>query len=402
MAPTTAPVAKEIRFGRVKNNLRMGIVGLPNVGKSSLFNLLTSQSAAAENFPFCTIDPNHASCQVPDERYSYLCDLWAPPSTQPAYLQVTDIAGLIRGASEGAGLGNAFLSHIQAVDGIFHVVRAFDDDSIIHVDDTIDCLRDVETIQQELCKKDLEFVKKAIAAEEQAVRKAGGKYKLSAIFNSTMEKLTTMLEANTPVRAADWTTGEIDIINQKTSLITTKPMIYLVNMSKADYIRKKNKWLPKLRAYIDQKAGGGVMIPFSIEFEQDLWARQQEDPTGAAKEAFIKKSGAASALPKMITVGYKELGLIYFFTTGEKEVKAWTVYSGSTAPEAASVIHSDFQKGFIKAEVVSFEDYKEAGQKSMAAVKAAGKYRIEGKTYIVKDGDIMYFQVGTITAAKKK
>ncbi|KAJ3259616.1 hypothetical protein HK103_002170 [Boothiomyces macroporosus] len=395
-----AQVVPAANFGRVKANLKMGIVGLPNVGKSSLFNLLTSQSAAAENYPFCTIEPNEARCPVPDERYDFLCGIWNPPSTQPAYLHVTDIAGLIRGASEGAGLGNAFLSHIQAVDGIFHCVRVFEDSDIVHVDDSIDALRDLETIQSELCKKDLEFVKKAIAVEELAVKKSGGRFKLSPNFISVTEKLVKMLEENQPVRMGEWTTVEVDLINEKMSLLTTKPVTYLANMSKADFIRKKNKWLPKIHAWI-QSHGGGVLIPFSVQFEQELW-NLRDDPAG--KEAFLKEAnGAVSALPKMITTGYKELNLIYYFTAGEKEVRAWTVYNGATAPEAASVIHSDFGKAFIKAEVASFADFKEYndGSKGMAAVKAAGKYRIEGKTYVVKDGDIIYFQIGTLNGKKK-
>ncbi|ORX97916.1 hypothetical protein K493DRAFT_280838 [Basidiobolus meristosporus CBS 931.73] len=401
MPPKKAPVATPTaRFGRVKNNLKMGVVGLPNVGKSSLFNLLTSQSAAAENFPFCTIEPNEARCPVPDERYDFLCDLWKPPSTQPAYLFVTDIAGLIRGASEGAGLGNAFLSHIQAVDGIYHVIRVFEDGDIVHVDDTIDPIRDLETIQGELCKKDLEIVQKAISAEELAVRKAGGKIKISPLFHSTMDKIVDMLNNNVPIRSGEWSSAEVELINEKARLITTKPIVYLVNMSQADYVRKKNKWLLKIRNWIDEH-GGGVMIPFSVDFEQQLWALR-DDPVQQAE--FAKETGALTALPKMITTGYKELNLIYFFTTGDKEVRAWTVYNGAPAPEAASVIHTDFQKAFVKAEVVSYEDYKSLcnGQKGMAAVKAAGKYRIEGKTYIVRDGDIIHFQIGTLTASKKK
>ncbi|KAJ3108352.1 hypothetical protein HDU97_001477 [Phlyctochytrium planicorne] len=386
------------RFGRAKGSLKMGIVGLPNVGKSSLFNLLTEQSVDASNYPFCTIQPNEARCAVPDERYDYLCSLWNPPSTQPAYLQVTDIAGLIRGASEGAGLGNEFLSHIQAVDGIFHCIRVFEDDDIVHVDDSIDAVRDLETIQMELCKKDLEILKKAMAAEDLAIKKGGGKFKLSPTFISATTKMKELLEKNVPARDGDWTTGEVELINEKMRLITTKPVTYLVNMSKADFLRKKNKWLPKIQAWIKEH-GGGVLVPFSVQFEQEL----SNLKTPEEKAAYLAETKCQSALPKIITVGYKELNLIYFFTAGEKEVRAWTVYGGALAPEAASVIHTDFGKAFIKAEVAGYDDFKEhcGGQKGMAGVKAAGKYRIEGKNYVVKDGDIIYFQIGQLNPKKK-
>ena len=387
------------RFGRVRNNLKMGVVGLPNVGKSSLFNLLTDQSIAAENFPFCTIEPNEARCAVPDERYDFLCNMWKPPSEYPAYLHVTDIAGLVRGAAEGAGLGNDFLSHISAVDGIFHVVRAFDSEEVIHVDDSVDPVRDLETIQAELCAKDMQYLKKAVEQEKLDVKK-NPTMKLSALFISTMDKVEEMLTNNLPIRNGEWTTPEVLMIKEKLGrLITTKPIVYLVNLSKKDFIRKKNKWLVKIHTWIKEH-GGGVMIPFSVEFEQDLWdVREDVDATKAFLDSV---EGAKSALPKMVVQGYKELNLIYYFTAGEKEVRCWTLYEGSLAPQAAGVIHSDFERGFIKAEVVAFDDFKALAKgKGMAEVKAAGKYRQEGKTYVVKDGDIIHFQFN-VTAQKKK
>ncbi|ACO60830.1 predicted protein [Micromonas commoda] len=387
------------RFGRVRNNLKMGVVGLPNVGKSSLFNLLTDQSIAAENFPFCTIEPNEARCAVPDERYDFLCDMWKPPSEYPAYLHVTDIAGLVRGAAEGAGLGNAFLSHIQAVDGIFHVVRAFDSEEVIHVDDSVDPVRDLETIQAELCAKDMEYLRKAVEQEKLDVKK-NPTMKLSALFVSTMDKVEEMLTDNLPIRTGEWTTPEVQMIKEKLGrLITTKPIVYLVNLSKKDFIRKKNKWLVKIHTWIKEH-GGGVMIPFSVEFEQELWDKRED--VDATKAFLDSVDGAKSALPKMVVQGYKELNLIYYFTAGEKEVRCWTLYEGSLAPQAAGVIHSDFERGFIKAEVVAFDDFKALAKgKGMAEVKAAGKYRQEGKTYVVKDGDIIHFQFN-VTAQKKK
>lgn len=379
------------RFGRVRNNLKMGIVGLPNVGKSSLFNLLTEQNIAAENYPFCTIDPNESRCAVPDERYDWLCDLWKPPSMYPAYLHITDIAGLVRGAAEGAGLGNAFLSHIMAVDGIFHVVRAFENPDVIHVDDVVDPVRDLDTIQMELCKKDLDYVKRQEEASLKDVKKTPN-MKLPLHFYSTFEKVKELLESNKPVRDADWTAKEVELIMEKMpQLLTSKPVIYLVNVGLSDYIRKKNKWLAKIHAWV-QEHGGGTMIPFSVEFEQKLW-ELRDDPDGRA--AFLDESKAASALPKMIVTGYKELDLIYFFTAGDKEVRCWTVLKGTAAPQAAGVIHTDFEKNFIKAEVVAYDDFKKhSTSKGMAEVKAAGKYRQEGKGYIVQDGDIIYFAVG--------
>ncbi|GLC33616.1 hypothetical protein PLESTM_000092200 [Pleodorina starrii] len=387
------------RFGRVRNSLKMGIVGLPNVGKSSLFNLLTEQNIAAENYPFCTIDPNESRCAVPDERYDWLCDLWKPPSMYPAYLHVTDIAGLVRGAAEGAGLGNAFLSHISAVDGIFHVVRAFDNDEVVHVDDSVDPIRDLETIQMELCKKDLEFVSKAEEKELRDVKKSQG-MKISLVFTSTFEKVKAMLQENKPVRCGEFNSKEVELIREKLdNLITTKPVVYLVNLSAADFMRKKNKWLAKIHNWI-QEHGGGVLIPFSVEWESRLWFTR-DDPDG--RKAFLDgSSGAVSALPKMVVQGFKELNLIYFFTAGETEVRCWTIQRGTLAPQAAGVIHSDFERGFIKAEVVAYDDFRAlATSKSMMEVKAAGKYRQEGKSYVVEDGDIIHFQFNVTASGKK-
>ena len=293
-APEAAGAAK---FGRVRNNLKMGIVGLPNVGKSSLFNLLTDQAIAAETFPFCTIEPNEARCAVPDERYDYLCNLWKPPSEYPAYLHVTDIAGLVRGAAEGAGLGNAFLSNIQAVDGIFHVVRAFESEEVIHVDDSVDPVRDLETIQHELCAKDMEYLKRAVDQEKLDVKK-NPTMKLSGLFVETMDKVETMLASDLPIRGGTWSTPEVEMIKEKLpQLITTKPIVYLVNLTKKDFVRKRNKWLVKIHEWI-KSHGGGVMIPFSVEFEQELWDLRADEE---AQKAFLETTeGAKSALPEMV------------------------------------------------------------------------------------------------------
>eukprot|EP00899_Mesostigma_viride_P000770 jgi/Mesvir1/10694/Mv13784-RA.1 len=381
------------RFGRVRNNLKMGIVGLPNVGKSSLFNLLGNANAAASNFPFCTIDPNEARAAVPDERYDFLCRVWSPPSEYPAFLQLVDIAGLIKGASTGAGLGNAFLSHIQAVDGIFHVVRAFDNDDVVHVEDSVDPVRDLDIITAELCAKDIAYVDKVRAERELDVKK-DPKNKLPPIFFSVMDRVQELLKGNHPLGKAEWTAAEVEKINEVIPLcITTKPVVYIINISKADYIRGGNKYLAKIKAWIDSH-GGGLAIPMSVEYEEELAALREKGDEAGVQALIDATKGRGSVLPKIVKCGYGELKLMYYFTAGEKEVRCWTVMRGVTAPQAAGVIHSDFERGFIKAEVVAFDDFKEhyGGVKGMANVKAAGKYRTEGKAYVVQDGDIIHFQ----------
>ena len=393
------------KWGRVKSSLKMGVVGLPNVGKSSLFNLLTEQTADAENYPFCTIDPNEAQCAVPDLRFKWLCELFGPPSKVPAVLKVTDIAGLIRGASEGAGLGNAFLSHIQAVDGIYHVIRAFESDEVIHVDDSVDPIRDLETIQGELCKKDAEYVAKQIEAHE-TIKKGVKPKKLTEAYQNAKKKVLDCLEASQPALKADFTDAEIaEFKSVAPAMITTKPVVYLINLSKKSFVKKKSKWLPKIGEWVKEHGGGtsflcrivliffsGTCIPFSVEYEEELF--KLKDDEAARKKVIEENDGAKSVLPRIIKIGYKELNLIYFFTAGDKEVRAWNIYNGSTAPEAAGAIHSDFQRGFIKAEVAAFDDFKEhcGGKPSMAALKALGKYRQEGKAYIMKDADIVEFK----------
>ena len=378
----------------------MGILGLPNVGKSSMFNLLTEQSVAAENYPFCTIEPNESRCPVPDLRYDWLCEVFQPASKVCAYLFVTDIAGLIKGASEGAGLGNAFLSHIQAVDGLFHVVRAFDNPEVVHVDDSVDPIRDLNTIMSELCKKDAVYVEKAYQAKVMDQKK-DPKKDLKKDF-AVLEKVKELLENNTLLRTSPWSIEEVAKINDLIpQAITLKPIVYLVNLDAASFKRKGNKWLPQINEWV-KTHGGGQIIPFSVEWEQQLW-NLKGDPE--AYKAFLNEvEGLKSALPRIVKVGYNVLNLQYFFTAGEDEVRCWTIPVGSTAPEAAGAIHSDFERGFIKAEVVAFNDFKElsGGTKSMANIKAAGKYRQEGKSYIMQDGDIVHFMFNVTSSAKKK
>ena len=278
------------RFGRVKNDLSMGFVGLPNVGKSTLTNLLAGAShAEAANYPFCTIDPNMVRCIVPDQKFKYLAKTYKPSSVVPAALKVVDIAGLIRGASEGAGLGNAFLSHIAAVDGIFHLVRAFDCDDIVHVDDSVDPIRDLETIQAELCLKDLSTLEGVLDKEKEKVRKAKGMARsaeptLEESVQSAYDKCKKLLDGNTPVQTGEFTSGEVEIIRDW-GLITTKPQIYVANMSKKNFIRKASKYLPKIQNWVNEH-GGGQIIPMSCEFEQELFDLK-DDPAAQQGKSLI-------------------------------------------------------------------------------------------------------------------
>mmetsp|Transcript_64636 Transcript_64636/g.185870 ORF Transcript_64636/g.185870 Transcript_64636/m.185870 type:complete len:428 (-) Transcript_64636:37-1320(-) len=407
------------RFGRVKNTLTMGFVGLPNVGKSTFTNILAGAAhAEAANYPFCTIDPNVVQCIVPDKNFKYLADTWKPPSIVPAALKVTDIAGLIRGASEGAGLGNAFLSHIAAVDGIYHLIRAFDSSEIVHVDDTIDPIRDLETIQGELCAKDLSVLSSVLENEQNRVRKEKGlsrsatNFTLSEAFTEAYEKCKKLLESNTPIQTGEFSAAEVDVIKEW-GMITTKPQIYVVNLSQKNFIRKGSKYLPRINEWVKEH-GGGQIIPVSGEFEQNLFDLK-DDPEG--QKAFLqecceeaKKQGlkgpqadVKSMVPRLIRAGRQALCLQSFYTAGPKEVRAWTIMKGTLAPQAAGVIHTDFERGFIKAEVCAFDDFKELhqGEASMAKVREAGKYRQEGKNYVMQDGDIVVFMHNTTTAKKK-
>lgn len=322
-----------------------------------------------------------------------------PPSKIPAYLHITDIAGLIRGASEGAGLGNAFLSHIQAVDGLYHVVRAFDNPEVVHVDDSVDPIRDMDTIIYELCRKDAAYIEQVKAKKELEMKK-NPKFKLPEIYFSVMEKVDSMLENNIPLRNGDWNMEECAKVNELIpQCITLKPIVYLVNVDKKSWLRKSNKWYIPINEWV-QSHGGGIIIPICVEWEQELWELRED---AEAKKAFLAESpGLKSLLPRLVKVGYNVLDLMYYFTAGEPEVRCWTIPRGACAPEAAGVIHTDFERGFIKAEVCAFDDFKALceGKKSMAPIKAAGKYRQEGKTYVVADGDIIHFMFN-VTAKKK-
>lgn len=397
MAPkkVEAPERKPL-IGRVGTNLKVGIVGIPNVGKSTFFNVLTKSQAAAENFPFCTIDPNESRVPVPDERYEFLCTYFKPLSKVPAFLNVVDIAGLVKGASEGQGLGNAFLSHIKACDAIFHLCRAFEDEDVTHVEGEVNPLRDVEIINEELRLKDEEYLATNMDKLERTVLRGGDK-KLKPEYDILCKIKTLLVDEKQHIRFGDWNANDIEVLN-KHLFITSKPVIYLVNLSEKDYIKKKNKWLIKIKEWIDKNDPGAIIIPFSGAFENRLLEMTDEE-----RKLYLEEVKAISALDKIIVHGYKALQLQYFFTSGPDEVKAWTIQKGTKAPQAAGRIHSDMEKGFIMAEVMKFEDFKEEG--SETAVKAAGKYRQQGRNYTVEDGDIIYFKFNAgagLKDAKKK
>lgn len=386
------PEAKPL-IGRVGTNLKVGIVGLPNVGKSTFFNVLTKSQAAAENFPFCTIDPNESRVPVPDARFDFLCEYHKPASKVPAFLNVTDIAGLVKGASEGQGLGNAFLSHISACDALFHLCRAFDDDDVTHVEGEVNPVRDLEIINDELRLKDIEFLAVATDKLERTVARGGDK-KLKPEFDILTKVKHHLEEEKRHVRFGDWNANDIEVLN-KHLFLTAKPMIYLVNLSEKDYIRKKNKWLVKLKDWVDKNDPGAIMIPFSGAIENNLLEMSPEERT-----QFLDENKAQSALDKIIVQGYKALQLQYFFTAGADEVKAWTIQKGTKAPQAAGRIHTDFEKGFIMAEVMKYDDFKEEGTET--AVKSAGKYRQQGRNYVVDDGDIIFFKFNAGAGLKQE
>lgn len=384
MPPKKQVVEKKIMLGKASNNLAMGIVGVPNVGKSSFFNVLTRcDLGKVANYPYATIDPEETRVQVQDERLDWLFKTYGSKTKIPAALTCVDIAGLTRGASTGAGLGNAFLSHVRAVDGIFGMVRAFDDAEVTHVEGDVDPVRDMEIISTELRLKDAEWLEKHIATLKRLFRGTGTLNladKAKKFEIDTCEKaFKAVSEDNMDIRKVDWASKEIEIINGL-QMLTAKNVIYLVNLSERDYIRKKNKWLPKIKAWVDENNPGDLILPFSVALEERLSRMTPEE-----EAAELEKLGTTSALNKIMTAGYQGLNLIRYFTAGPEEARAWTIRKGTLAPQAAGVIHGDFESHFICGEIMSFEDLREYG--SEAAVKAAGKYHQKGKTYEMQDGD---------------
>lgn len=361
--------------------MKLGMVGLPNVGKSTLFNALTNAGAESANYPFCTIEKNVGIVSVPDERLDKLAEMYDPDKFTPATLEFVDIAGLVKGASKGEGLGNKFLADIREVDAIVHVVRCFEDPNIVHVDGSINPLRDIETINLELIFSDIEMLDRRIDRAKKSA-KSDKKYLAEVDF---LERLKEHLENGKSARGFDFTDEERELI-KSTPLLSAKPVIYAANLSDSDFSNNidTNENYLKVKALAEEEHS--AVLPICAQTEAEIAEMDEED-----KKMFLAELGLeVSGLDRIIKEGYALLGLISFLTAGKQEVRAWTITRGTKAPQAAGKIHTDFEKGFIRAEVISYDDLMECG--TMAAAKEKGLVRLEGKEYVMQDGDIVVFR----------